>query len=214
MASVKFFTPKDDSYSICQFDLKYTKLFDNGTIDCDNKHIKIGSKYDVCYSMILPDIKHAQGYSSGQHCFRMYYKNPRGPHQWLFFGIYKYGIVPEDVYTYRYETSWGITDRGDGLIYCNGEDEYDKSNMSFLYSLNETQIDMLIDFDNGMLSYSIVDDNAKNRKYAFKKKFDTRIAYTVHLNFWCEGTEVQIAKINVDMCGKNKKLVQWPIEKY
>ena len=50
--------------------------------------------------------------------------------------------------TYNHATSWGIDD-GDGLIKCNGKEECDKSNMSFLYSLNENQIDMLIDFNNG-----------------------------------------------------------------
>ena len=79
-------------YSICQFDLKYTKLSDGSKMDSDNKHIKIGSKNGHCYSMILPDNEHVQGYNSGQHCFRMYYKNPLGPNKWLFFGIYKYGI--------------------------------------------------------------------------------------------------------------------------
>ena len=197
-----------------QFDLKYTKLSDGSTIDCDNKHIKIGSKNGNCYGMILADKQNVQGYKSGQHCFRMYYKNPKGPNKWLFFGLYKYGIVPKDEKTYRHETSWGIVDYGNGQIHCNGKYEFDKSNMSFLYSLNENEIDMFVDLDKGILSYSIVDDNVKNRKYTFKKKFETSIAYAVHLNVYYEGTEVQIAKIDVNMFGKNKKLVQWPITKY
>ena len=41
-------------------------------IDCDNKHIKIGSIDDICYSMILPDKENEEGYSSGQHCCWMY----------------------------------------------------------------------------------------------------------------------------------------------
>ena len=213
-ANIKFSRIKPDSlYSICQFDLKYTKLTKGSTIDCDDKHIKIG-KPGHCYSMILSDEKHVHGYCSGEHCFRMYYKNPKGPHEWLFFGIYKYGIVPKDVFTYKHETSWGIVDNENGQIRCNGECEYDKSNMSFLYSLNENQIDMLIDFDNGILSYSIVDDNVKNRKYTFSKKFNTNIAYAVHLSFGYAGTEVQIAKINIDMFGKNKTFVKWAIEQY
>ena len=86
--------------------------------------------------------------------------------------------------------------------------------MSFLYSLNENQIDMLIDLDKRLLSYSIVDDNVKNRKYTFQRKFNANVCYTVHLNFEWGGTEVQVAKIGVDMFGKNKKLVQWEIQKY
>ena len=198
-----------NAYSICQFDLKYTKLKDGSAIDCDDKHIKIGPKDDMSYSMLLPSAKHAQGYSSGQHCFRMYYKNPKGPNEWLFFGIYKYGIEPKNVSTAWQETSWGI---GGGHIYCNGENKSDKS-MSFLYSSNENQIDMLIDFDKGILSYSIVDD-VKYRKYTFKKKFDTSIAYSVHLNLYYARSEVQVAKIDVEVFGKNKTLVQWPVEKY
>ena len=210
-ANVKFWTP----YSVCQFDLKYTKLGNESTIDCDNKHIKIGSSKDNWgYGMILPDKQNVQGYSSGKHCFRMYYKNPKGPHHWLFFGIYKYGIVPKNAYIYRHETSWGIVDNTIGLIVCNGKAKYDKSNMSFLYSLNENQIDMCVDFDKGILSYSIVDDKKNDRKYTFAQKFNTNIGYTVNIGFLCAGTEVQIGKINVDMFGKNKKLVQWPIEKY
>ena len=115
--------------------------------------------------------------------------------------------------SYNHETSWGIGDGGGGQIRCNGKREFDKSNMSFLYSLNENEIDMLIDFDSGILSYSIVDDNVKNRKYTFKKKFNTSIAYTVHLQLYYVGTQVQIAKIDVDMFGKNKKSIQWPVEK-
>ena len=34
----------------------------------------------------------------------------------------------------------------------------------YLYSLNENQIDMLCDFDNGILSYKIVDDKRNGRK--------------------------------------------------
>ena len=104
----------------------------------------------------------------------MYYKN-LGPHAWLFFGIYKYGMKPKSMYTYQHKTSWGIADGGLGRIYCNGKQENDKSNMSFLYSYNENEIDMLIDFDNGILSYSIVDDNVKNRRYTFESKFNTNI---------------------------------------
>ena len=59
---------------------------------------------------------------------------------------------------------------------------------------------MLVDFDNGILSYSIVDDKVKGRKYTFSKRFDTNIA--VHLNMESKGTQVQIAKINVNMFGK------------
>ena len=213
-ANIKFYHINPDSlYSICQFDLKYTELRDGSTIDCDNKHIKIGSKNGNSYGMILPDTQNVQGYTSGQHCFRMYYKNPKGPNQWLFFGIYKYGVVPKDANTPWHETSWGIGDDGNGRLYCNGKVEYD-SNMSFLYSLNENQVDMLVDFDNGIVSYSIVDDKVKNKKYTLKKKFNTNIAYTVHLQLLWGGTQVQIAKINVDMFGKNKEFVKWPIEKY
>ena len=203
--NVKFYQPQ--KYSICQFDLKYTKLSNESTIDCDNKHIKIGSTDGHCYSMILPGKEHVRGYKSGQHCFRMYYKNPYGQIHWLFFGIYQYGIVPKAVNTYAHEASWGIADNEWGQIYCNGKQENDKSNMPFLYSLNENEIDMLIDFDKGILSYAIVDDNVKNRKYTLKKKFDASISYNVHLNFYWSGTQVQIAKVDVDMFGENKKLV-------
>ena len=212
IANIKFSHKEDDlSYSICQFDLKYTKLKEEIIIDCDNKHIKIESMSDFCYGMILPDTQHVQGYSSGQHCFRMYYKNPWGSNRWLFFGIYKCGVMPKDVYTYGHETSWGIADGGKGLIYCNGKYECDESNMSFLYSSSENQVDMFVDFDKGILSYSIVDDKEKENIYTVKKLFDTSIAHTVHLNFYWLGTQAQIAKINVDMFGKNKKLVHWPI---
>ena len=200
------------SYSVCQFDLKYTKLTHDSTIDCNNKHIKIGSKTGHCYGMIKQEKQNVQGYKSGRHCFRMHFKNPKA--SWLFFGIYKYGIVPKDVGSYYHKTSWGIGHNRSGMIRCNGSGEYDKSNMSFLYSSKENEMDMLVDFDSGILSYSIVDDNVKDREYTFGKKFDTNIAYTVHLNFRDAGTQVQVAKINVDMFGKNKQLVKWPIEKY
>ena len=159
--------------------------------------------------VLLPDVKNVQGYKSGKHCFRMYCKNPNEPNGWSFFGICKYGIVPKDVHNCRHETSWGIANNGDGKICCHGKEECDKSNMSFLYSLNENQIDMLIDFDSGILSYSIVDDNVKNRKYTFEKKFNTNISYAVHLNFCGKGTQVQVAKIDGDVFGKNTRLVQW-----
>ena len=205
----------DSSYSICEFDLRYTELTNGSTINCDNNHIQVGSEASSSgHSTIFLAAQHVRGYSSGQHCFRMYYKNPEGPNQWLFFGIYKCGIVPKDMHTHLHKNSWGIGDGGIGQIYCNGKRELDKSNVSFLYSLNENQIDMLVDFDKGTLSYSIVDDFVDNRKYTFDKKFDTNIVYTVHLNLICAGTEVQVAKIHVDMFGKNKKLVKWPIEKY
>ena len=74
--------------------------------------------------------------------------------------------------------------------------------MSFLYSLNENQINMSIDFDNGTFSYSIVDDNVQNRKYTL----DTSIACRVHLNlFWWE-TEVKLLKL---MLQCSVKLKNW-----
>ena len=73
---------------------------------------------------------------------------------------------------------------------------------------------MYVDFDNGILSYSIVDDKQQDRKYTFKKRFNTNINYTVNVGFVYSGTEVQIAKIDVDMFGKKKNLVKWSKEKY
>ena len=130
------------------------------------------------------------------------------------FGIYQYDVVPKDMKTHQHETSWDITNGYSGVIYCNGNRQYDRENMTFLYLFNENQIDMLVDFDKGILSYSIVDDNVKNVKYTFDKKFDTNIFYTVHLNLWWGGTQVQVAKINVNRFGNDKNLVKWPIEKY
>ena len=214
MTKCIYFKPNyKNLYSICQFDLNHTQLTQGSTIDCDNKHIKVGSRNGVCYAMTACDNNHAQGYGSGQHCFRMYYKNPAGPHEWLLFGVYQCGVKPKHEHTYRYKTSWGIADHGYGRIVCNGKAEIDRS-MQFLYSCDENEIDMHIDFDLGILSYAIVDDNIKNRKYTFKKAFDTSILYTVNIGFSRAETEVQIAKINVGMFGKNKKLVKWPINKY
>ena len=73
--------------------------------------------------------------------------------------------------------------------------------------MHENQIDMFVDFDNGILSYSIVDDKANDRKYTCSNKFNVNIAYTVHIGFFWFETEVQIAKINANMFGKNKKLI-------
>ena len=42
----------------------------------------------------------------------------------------------------------------------------------------------------------------------FNKKFDKNIFYTVNIGFYNGKTEVQIAKINVDMFGKNKSFVK------
>ena len=53
----------------------------------------------------------------------------------------------------KHETSWGIGGSENRYISCNGKYEYDKSNVSFLYSYDENEIDML-----------------KNRKYEFSKK--------------------------------------------
>ena len=53
----KFAHNKFSPYSICQFDLKYTKLTVKSTVDCDNKHIKIGSTNGECYGMILSEKK-------------------------------------------------------------------------------------------------------------------------------------------------------------
>ena len=75
--------------------------------------------------------------------------------------------------------------------------------------MNKNQIDMLVDFDNGILSYKIVDDKEKERNYTFKKTFNTNINYTVHLHFLHSQTRVQIAKIDIDMFGKNKTFVNY-----
>ena len=126
---IKFLNSKDNSpYLLCQFDSKYTILTDKSTIDHDNKHIKLGLKGDG-YAMMLPDKQHMQGYKSGQHCFRMYYKNQqgaRGPSKWLLFDIYKYDTVPKDVHTCDHETCWGTAHGILRDIICNGKGESDK----------------------------------------------------------------------------------------
>ena len=58
--------------------------------------------------MILPDKPYVQGYTNGQHCFRMYYKNPKGSNEDSFFGIYQYGIIPKNTQSYEHSTSWGV----------------------------------------------------------------------------------------------------------
>ena len=153
----------------------------------------------------------------GKHCWRMYYKIV-SDNQWLLFGIYKFGTKPRNKDTNLHVTSWGFAGTTNKTIYCNGNYEYDKSRIH-LYSLNENQIDMFVDFDNGILSYATVvdddDDKEKERKYTFKERFNTSINYTVHLNFGTGGeTEAQIAKIDVSMFGKNKNLVRWSKQNY
>ena len=189
------------SYSICQFDLKHTKLANKSIIDCNSKHIKTGSRDGHCHATIMPDKENVHGYKSGKHCFRMYFKIRSTLRKWLFFGIYPFGVVPKDA-------MWGIVqDR----IICNGKDDFDeKPNMEYLF-WGTSKIDMLIDFDNGKISYVEVNDK---KIYTLPKKFDTNISYTVHLYLGELGTEVQIAKIHVNMFGKNGKLVKWPIENY
>ena len=205
--NIKFSKNETNSYSICQFDLKYTKLSDGSIIDFDNKHIKIGSQDSHCWALMLPDKKHVQGYKSGQHCFRMFYKN-----KVVLFGIHQHGDGSiKSVQTTK--TSWGIVNFGNGKIYCNGE-RGDDASSSFLYTSGDNQIDMLVDFDKGILSYCIIDDKETDRKYTFTKRFDTSIFYTISVGLYYRETQVQIAKINVDMFGKNKKLVKWPIRKY
>ena len=130
------FYPTCCDYSIYPVDLKHTELSIGSKIDFNNKHIWIGFMDMHCYAMILPDNKNVQGYSSGKHCWRMYYQNPFGTHDWLLFGIYKYGIVPKDKYTFNHKTNWGITDNHKGQIIVDGTSEYDKS-MQFLYSSKE-----------------------------------------------------------------------------
>ena len=95
-------------YSICQFDLNFTQLGEGSTIDCENNS----------------NNNNVQG---GQHCFRLYYKNPCGK-------------KPKHVNTYQHKTSWGIkTIRECACIICNGKSEYDNS-MLYLYSLCENEI--------------------------------------------------------------------------
>ena len=202
-------------YSICSFDLKRTNLTDGSKIDNDNQHIKIGSKGSQCYAMIKPSDHNndgVQGWSSGKHCWRMYYKNPQKTGGWLTFGIYQSDIVPKNVYTHGHGTSWGIAGNS-CQIYSNGQCTNEKR-VEHFYQYDENEMDMLVDFDNGILCYTIVDDAKQNRTYTFEKRFNTSISYGVHLNLCRVDTEVQVAKINVAMFGKNKNLVKWPIGKY
>ena len=229
----RFYENKIDSYSICQFDLKCARLGDGSTIDCDNTHIKLGPKQDHYYCTMLPFKKHVQGYKSGQHCFRMYYKKyfdnfgktydgMKDRDMMVHFGIYPHGVVPKS-YCDRYGWGVGCSDAQNpnthmhvqaGTVHYNGRNDPDEHEaVIFLYSLHENQIDMLIDFDKGTLSYSLVDDK-ENRQYTLKEKFDTTISYSVYFTCKSGKTEAQIAKINTDMFGKNKRLVKWPIAKY
>ena len=197
---------------VCSFDLHLTKLIDGSILDLDNQHIRTGGKNSFEYAMILPDILHVQGYNHGQHCWRMYYR--KNSYQPLFFGIYQMGIVPNNDITFRHEESCGLM--SNGRIFCHGQTKNFKS-CEFLYSYNENQIDMLVDFDNSFLSYKIVDD-PEERECKFKTSFypytSKGIYYTVHLNFYwsSSATEAQIGKIDVNLFGKVQHLVAFPYQ--
>ena len=124
-----------DSYSICQFDLNNTELSKGSIIDCDSKHIKTGSKMSLGYAMVLCDNNddnfNNNAYRSGQHCFRLYYKNPYGSLT-LLFGIYQSGVKPKNLETAQHETSWGVGIGGCPWIFCNGKQKSDPT-MEYLY---------------------------------------------------------------------------------
>ena len=197
-------------YSICQFDMKRSKLSNKSTIDCDNKHIKYGGGH-WSYGKVLADNenKNVQGYSSGQHCWRLYYKNPMGPNKMSIFGICQHDNVLENSWKGKKDKSWGMLCNKTGMIRCNGQGEQDAS-ASFIFALCENQVDMYVDCDKGILTYAIVDDSVENRKYTFKTSFDTNIYYTVFVTLSYNGTEVQVGKITHNLFGKNKSLVRWP----
>ena len=78
-------------------------------------------------------------------------------------------------------------------------------------------IDMFVDFDQSVIIYKNVsnDDNNNNQINNENKEykmngFDRNIKYTIHFYWFEANTEIQCAKIDVNMFGKNAKLVKWP----
>ena len=207
-ANIKLFV----KYSMSQFDLKYSKFSHGCTIAYNNQYIKLGPKDNQCCAVVLPDLNHPKGYTigDGKHCWRLYFQNSKTPRPWIFFGICKAYLVGNEK-NFENETSWGVSR---GKIWCEGKGTIDDK-CDFIFSHDENEIDMLVDFTNANISYKIVDDKynkekekAKARRYVLAP-FDPSIYYTVHLNCYKAATEIQIAKIDVEMFGKNKKLVKW-----
>ena len=196
------------NYQICSFDPKYTKLSRNSNLLMDNKYIKIGNKNEHCYATVKNDINNANGYKSGQHCFRMYYKNPDRACNFLFFGIYPNGVVPSDGYSCEDKNAWGIAGYSRNYTYRSGKLTED-SNIKFLYELETNLIDMFVDFDKEEIIYKIVsNDNCNGKEYKLNG-FVSNISYSVHIHLFCAATEVQVAKIDISMFGKDRKLVKW-----
>jgi len=75
--------------------------------------------------------------------------------------------------------------------------------MTYLYSEKSNEIDMLVDFDNKIIKFKLVNDK-QNREYILTKEFknDDNKLYTPHFNVYWQNTRIQIAKIPIQFYGK------------
>ena len=277
-----------NKYDHCTFDKKYTNIGSEGELKSKNQHIVIG-KNDHCYATLFSE---GTGFNKGTHCWRTYYyrKKSSAAFNWLYYGLYPFGVLIENSKTFEHDNVWGIGGNPSQTFH-NGKRVDDKE-MQFLYLAKTNMVDMYVDFDKGIMKYTIVSDlgiaglddssnsgggsnsndssrkasatpgkkdkdntlstgrrkskhhkgsksmNIKdfsdrnsrktssksskdaetrlpdivenNKEYVIKMDgFNKELMYTIHFNFYWKGTELQVAKINPVMFGKNTKLVQW-----
>ena len=208
------------NYALCEFDEKCSELTKNSVFDEYHEYIKIGKNSGHCYANVKCGVSNKIGYNKGKHCWRLYCENDaKKAEKWLFYGLNEFGAKPDDKHSYQMKNAWGIAGFENYRTYQGGEQVNDQR-ISFLYDENINTIDMFVDFDESVIFYTLVsdedddddgdDENRKIYKLEGFNKDSGDLSYCVHFNLYSPNTQVQVAKIDVRMFGKNSNLVQWP----
>ena len=146
--------------------------------------------------------------NANKYCWRLYVQfGIHKTYKWFLFGVSQFGVDVTVRHTHKHPTLYGII--GDVyMCYRNGCGTPDTA-ISFLYENDINQIDMLLDCNNGTLSYKLIDDN-QDREYVING-LNTDMKWIPIFDCRWEGGKLQVAQIPVSMYGRGKHYVKWTV---
>ena len=188
-----------------------------GKISADRTYLDLSDNEEVHeHHYVMLDSK--TGYfkndginENGKHCWRIYCEFGLNTDQskWFLLGIAAYGATIDVNLTYAHPTTCAVSGNSSNIQYHEMGELQHSDNVKFIYEQKINQIDMLVDVGQGKVSYKVVDDN-QNREFVIDG-FDTSKKWIPMFDCCYKGGKLQVAKISVEMYGKNKNLIDWPV---
>ena len=207
---------KNPINQLCRFSEEYISLPKGSKLSDDRTFLDMSTnEKDYVHQYTMLDSK--TGYfkndginENGKHCWRIYWELGL-PYQWKWFlvGIAEYRAATSANNPWTHSGTFAVSGNINNTQYHRAGKVLHSDDVKFIYEQTINQIDMLVDVEQGKLSYKVVDDD-KKREFVIDG-FDTNKKWIPMFDCPRKGSKLQVAKISVSMYGKNKNLIDWPV---